>query len=333
MKIITFFCTMIFLFENCAPADEVSGVTSVAYAPDGKSLAAANGDHTVKIWNVKAREVSRVFFGHTDPVESVTFSPDGKTLASGGLDSTVILWDFATGRQRSKLEAHAMILSVAFSPDGRLLASGDENSTVKLWEVNTGQLRKTLETQAGGTCALAFSPDRRTLVAGFIDGEKSSAIAKFWDVETGQLRTSFDAQTNSLLALALSPDGKALAAGGHDPAIKIWGIANGRCMRNLSGHRTVRVGGAPGDFHLDSSILSLAYSPDGKLLASGAYNESTLMVWDVSSGKVLAALKGHMNRVNSVAFSPDGKTLASGSDDETVKFWDVAKILESQPHP
>ena len=109
---------------------------SVAFSPDGKTLASGGWDKTVRLWDVATGTEKKILRGHLDSIHSVAFSPDGKTLASGGWDKTVRLWDVATGTEKKILRGHLdSIYSVAFSPDGKTLASGSSDGTVGLWDV------------------------------------------------------------------------------------------------------------------------------------------------------------------------------------------------------
>lgn len=152
-------------------------VHSVAFSPDGKTLAAASRDMTVKVWDVATAKRSTLS-GHTHAVYSVSFSPDGKTLASASGDKTVRLWDLATNKERATLKGHTeSVMSVAFSPDGNILASASRDKTVKLWDVATGKERVTLK----GTPAVwsvAFSPDGRMLASA------GGRELKVWDIAT-----------------------------------------------------------------------------------------------------------------------------------------------------
>jgi WD40 repeat protein len=119
-------------------------VWSVAFSPDGNTIASSSGDQTVKLWNVSTGECIGTLCGHTNCVHSVTFL-DGGTVASGSSDQTVKLWDISTNRCLSTLSGHSkLIWSVAFSPQGKTLASGSEDETIKLWDVKTGECLKTL---------------------------------------------------------------------------------------------------------------------------------------------------------------------------------------------
>jgi hypothetical protein len=116
-------------------------VWSVAFSPDGKTLASGSWDRTIKLWDVSGGRLIRSFEGHGHDVNSVAFSPDVKTLASGSYDNTVRIWDLSSGRPIRSFEGHsAGVRSVTFSPDGKTLASGSEDSTVKIWSTDTGEL-------------------------------------------------------------------------------------------------------------------------------------------------------------------------------------------------
>jgi WD40 repeat protein len=114
-------------------------VSSVAFSPDGKALASASGDKTVKLWDAQSGQERATLTGHGDSVSSVAFSPDGKALASASLDKTVKLWDAQSGQERATLTGHGgYVSSVAFSPDGKTLASASADKTVNLWSGEDG---------------------------------------------------------------------------------------------------------------------------------------------------------------------------------------------------
>ena len=115
----------------------VEGVKSVAFSPDGKTLASGGGDNVIHLWDIDTGEINRTLIGHTHWVFSLAFSPDGKTLASGGVDSVINLWDAHTGEHKKTLNGHTTwVRSIAFSPDGKTLVSGSDDGTVLIWEID-----------------------------------------------------------------------------------------------------------------------------------------------------------------------------------------------------
>ncbi len=146
-------------------------VISVAFSPDGKTLASGSADKTIKLWDVATGKLSQTLTGHSDgvysdEVSSVAFSPDGKTLASGSHDKTIKLWDMATGKLSQTLTGDSdAVYSVAFSPDGKTLASGSGDNTIKLWDVATGKPKQTITGHSEWVNSVAFSPDGKTLAS------------------------------------------------------------------------------------------------------------------------------------------------------------------------
>ncbi|WP_427162719.1 trypsin-like peptidase domain-containing protein [Aliinostoc sp. HNIBRCY26] len=275
-------------------------VISVAFSPDGRTLASGSWDKTIKIWNIATGQEIRTLNGHSQGVYSVAFSPDGRTLASGSWDKTIKIWNIATGQLIRTLNGHSdLVESVAISPDGRTLASGSQDKTIKIWNIATGQLIRTLNGHSDLVESVAISPDGKTLASGSQD-----KTIKIWNIATGQeIRTLNDP---SVISVAFSPDGRTLASGSQDKTIKIWNMSTGQLIRTLTGH--------------SDWVNSVAFSPDGRTLASGSWDK-TIKIWNMSTGQEIRILNGHSHWVNSVAFSPDGRTLASGSWDATIKIW------------
>jgi WD40 repeat protein len=146
-------------------------ITSVAFSPDSRQLAATNVDGTVRIWDVtRGEEVVRPPLRHGVSATSVAFSPDGRRLASGGWDHTVKVWDTTTWKPLLVLsDPRVGVLTVAFSPDGKRLGWGSSDSTVKVWDEATGRIH-TLRGHTGWVNSLAFSPDCKQIASASTDG-------------------------------------------------------------------------------------------------------------------------------------------------------------------
>ncbi|ODV38090.1 nSTAND1 domain-containing NTPase [Microcystis aeruginosa] len=279
-------------------------VKSINISPDGNTLASADDNKTIKLWNLKTGKKITTLTGHTYYVKSVSFSPDGKILASGSSDNTIKLWNVETGEEIRTLKGHNnVVVSMKYSPNGKTLASGSNDKTIKLWNVETGQEIRTLKAHNGYVKSLSFSPDGKTLASGSWD-----KTIKLWNVETGKEIRTFNNHNSYVYSVSFSPDGKTLASGSWDKTIKLWNVEIGKEIRTINGH--------------DGWVTSLSFSPDAKTLASGS-NDKTIKLWNVETGQEIRTLKGHNSVIIGVNFSPDGKTLISGSEDSIIKLWNV----------
>ena len=271
-------------------------VYGVAFSPDGKTIASASDDKTVKLWNYRG-QLLQTLVGHEERVYSVAFSPDGETIASASRDKTVKLWN-RQGQLLQTLVGHQQtVYNITFSPDGETIASASRDKTVKLWNYR-GQLLQTLSEHQDEVNCVTLSNDGK-IVASASDDK----TVKLWNLQ-GQLLQTFKGHHDKVLFVAFSPDGKTIASASYDNTVKLWNY-EGKLLHTLEDHR--------------KKIYSVAFSPDGKTIAS-ASADNTVKLWNCQ-GKLLQTLVGHENQVNSVVFSSDGKTVASASYDKTVKLW------------
>ena len=285
------------------------------FSPDG-SVLAIWGMGGVNLWDMKTYKKIATL----EEYQSVTFSPDGSLLADARFPGiAVLLWDTRIRKEIANFEWYG---NAAFSPDGRLLAiwggSGGDRSGVKLWDVKNRKENATINkfSDLGGG-SVAFSPNGKLLASGGND------TVTLWNVNNNKEVDIFKGESwRASASFAFSPDGNMIAIGSggtpwhvEDTTVRLWDIKNHKKIANF--------GGDAGD------IYSVAFSPDGKLLASASL-VNMVNIWDVKSGKEIAILKGGsgINTGRSVAFSPNGSMLASGAEDGTVKLWNVKTFRE-----
>ncbi len=299
-------------------------VHAVAFNPDRKTLASGSEDKTIKLWDATSGKEIRSFTNETEEITKVAFDAEGKMLV-GMSSSAIKFWEIASGKEvGSVTERNMGAFSMAFDSKTNLLAIGGVDSNIKLWDTQSNKKPSILRGYAYPAKFIAFSPDGRTLASSRLDG------VRIWDGENGSnmrvITPSFGASVRSI---AFSPDSRWIVVGSSFqkefaefpdsikkqlgieetvPTIKVYELQTGNLVRVIKAH--------------EDSINALAFSPDGKIIASGSVDKN-IKLWDTETGTELRTLTGHVNKITSLAFRLDGKVLASGSDDKTIKVWET----------
>ncbi len=288
-------------------------VWTIAFSPDGKTLASGGQNGYLYLWNVGTGRPYRQdsYVHHDSSVYSVAFSPDGQFLASGGGDGIIKLWKTGTHLRltHNGWKVGAEIHSVTFSPDGTTLASGGADGAVVLWDINTNTGTPRPLYSSGGDLvrSVAFSPDGSLIAVG-----DESGTVNLVETNTGKIRQSLNAPLMKLVrVIAFKPDGEAIATASDDRIVRVWDVETGQCQLTFQGH--------------SNHVRAITWSPDGKTLLTGS-DDRSFRLWNAETQECYKMRQGGFtNRVWSVAFSPDSKTLASGDEDQTINLWDIEK--------
>jgi WD40 repeat protein/tRNA A-37 threonylcarbamoyl transferase component Bud32 len=264
-------------------------ITSLALAPNQKTLAVAGDDGRIRLWDVTGK-LCQVLAGHPR-VLALAFSPDGRLLASGGTDSLVRVWELAEGTQSNVLKHSGHVTCLAFTPDGENLVSFCTYGLVKLWDPLTGKQRAGAD-DAGWVYAVAVAPDGQTIAT-----SHKAGVIRLWDLARLKSTASLQWGGDSVEALAFSADGKTLVSANE--GLCFWDLGR-RSLREV----VYRQQGGP--------IRSLNLSLDGKRLITGE-SDGAVNVWNLSAWTVKSAMALPPRAVRALAFSPDGRTLITGS--------------------
>ena len=332
-----------------------SGIGDIAISPDGKRLVSVSADKTARVWDMETGALLMTLDGHRGTLGSVAFSPDGSQIVTGGESGAkgssgiVTIWDAVNGTESITFFGHLRrVTGVVFSPDGEGIISGSFDGTIKMWEpgvdhtvpvsltgrhdsmafsrdgdyIVTGGKDKTVRVWdavthselmkiegAGGQ--VSMSPDTKRIIS--TDGNDICV----WDTSSGKKLMTLSGHERGIWSVAYSPDGTRIVSGSLDKTVRIWDANTGAELMTLRGH-----GDSPLMADFISPVASVAFSPNGTLIASGSY-DYTVKIWNAKTGAEVMTMDKHTSLVNDVAFSPDGACFASASSDGTIRVCDV----------
>ncbi len=305
-----------------------SPIQSVAFSPDGHSLAVSTEDGAVLLWRIQPGhtiELLQQLRGHRGNVYHIVFSPNGHTIASSGADTTVRVWDSASGRELRRLVQHQdHVYSVAFSPDGQLLASGGVDKALCLWDATRGYYPMLHRWKAPHyVWSLAFSADGQTLASAGAD--KHVYVWTRQGHTYATIAQHLQGHTAAVWCVAFQHTAYRLASVSADGTVRLWNLAQPNDRHANYCSRVVLHGHT-------AAVRCVAFSPDGQHFASGSI-DGTLCLWHMGSTTIgenercIACIPAHVGGVYSVAFSPDASLLASGGADGHIRLWVVGERL------
>ncbi len=303
---------------------EVTGfedwVSSVAYSPDGSTVAAGSYDE-VKLIDAKTRKAGKSL-KIKGQAHSLAFSSDGKQLAVGRFRGAEV-FNVESAKSEFAMEGHAgYVMCVRYSPDGKTIATSGEDGTVRFWNAETGEAGPKWPPAEYPVMSIAFSPDGSLLALALGDETRVTqpGPVQVWDIATATKKHDLTEHEKVANSVEFSPDGKYLISTSADEKVNVYDIASGKALGYFDGH------GRP-----TNSALFLAGT---ETIVSGsggrAKGNNFVMVWTRKDGEKLAEVEPQKARISSLALSPDNKTLVTGSYDNTVAFLDLAKVLESR---
>ncbi len=330
-----------------------AGLSALAISPVNGIIYTGGSDRTIRRWDPASGRDLGIFARLRLPVMGMAFSPDGKNLLVGGYGQ-VAIWSVSERREVRHLVSHefmSLSYDLAYSPDGmtaiaegRVLdvASGEAVMTLRADRLPTPTGTLPYGLPVGGLgkppavpdptkpekpildrYPIFYAPDGKQIITTEPEG------IRIWDVASKKevgwaVRSHLYENNNEQHHAALSPDGRLIAVcledsrnekGNRDWIIQVWELGSGREVETLRSHQ-------------ETGLQSLAFSPDGRLLASGGGRDATVRIWEIATGRELRRFTGHLAGVNAVAFSPDGRSVISGSADASAIVWDVSDLAE-----
>jgi WD40 repeat protein len=288
-----------------------------AWHPDGRRLATASDDQTVKVWDTQTGKCLTTLQGNA-AMWTVLWLPDQRTLVSTNSEGLLQVWDSETGHCVRVIRAHSSTIWAVMLHPTRSLVAVSEEQNVKFWSTETWDCLGTLQGYDNGILSLALSPDGQTLAVGTQD-----QAVYFWDLNTRTCTKVLRDRNSCTWRVDWQPQGQKLAVGGLYGSFNLWDVAANTCLKVKHGALGV--------------VNVLAWCPDGVHLAITTTLDYAVRIWNVETQECIQVLQGNLSLINCLNWSPDGRFLATGGYDYAVRVWDVQTgdckhILQDHSH-
>jgi WD40 repeat protein len=290
-------------------------VTSLSLSPDGKTIATAGRNGTVRLWNLQGQPLGSPWQANRGEIYNLVFEPQGKSIATVGRDGRLKIWDLKGHLQKEWKVDENTVYGVAFNPKGNLIATSGRDGKAKLWNLSGTRLAQ-FEGHQNWIWNVKFSPDGKSIATAAYDGS-----ARLWNLSGKELVKFPYSQDTIVRGLSFSPNGRLLATSADDGKLKLWDLSSRESAQPL----------AQSDGNL-GRMYAVSFNSSSQLVAASG-SSYQVRVWKLLGNQLsqqIAILNGHQRNVRAISFSPDGKLLITSSEDGTVRFWDLSKALSQK---
>ncbi|MDZ8051247.1 MAG: caspase family protein [Aulosira sp. ZfuVER01] len=292
-------------------AGHTDRVNDVSISPDGKMIASASADQTVRLWTREGKQFTEPL-QHNYPVWTVSFSHDGKLIATGDGDGVIRIWNSKDGSlkttipQKDLKKDNRSVLKLSFSHDDKTIAAANFDNDVRIWRVADAQLIHKLP-HGAIVQGVSFNKNSQKIASA---GEDKRI--KVWNLANKKIINDLAKHKDTVYGVSFSPDDTMLASASKDKSVKIWNVTNGKLIR---------------DFLHKDTVYGVSFSPDSKMVAA-ASKDKTVSIWSIPDNKILWQF-WHNDTVNSVYFSPKEQIIVS-ADNKLVRIWSVSPSINTK---
>ena len=286
-------------------------VSCARFGPEGRRLATAGRDKTVRIWSMRGGKLERTLEGHAKPITALAFTPDGM-LVSGDTGGVVRVWSWPKGKLVHELHAHdGPIYTLGASPDGQLIASGSRDETVCVWSLDTGELVHQLEVGPRGM-AFVFAADGEHLVTG-----RRGDTFCFWSLDTGELAWEQQAGPGTVGAFEVDRSGEWVVSRGWRGPVTIWSTSTWGYAAVLP--------------IVEKGLAGATMRPGHEQVL--CCFDGGLAIYSADDGAELGRVEIDCKAVPELDVDPDGRFVVAAGSDGLARVWEIVDELLVRDEP